>query len=251
MKPMIALYAREVKRFQKLWLDTLMNPIVSVGLYLLIFGVVGRDQVLESGIPFVAFVYAGLLANVVVNASFSNPGFALVIAKNLGTFVDLRLAPIPPLGVAFAYASAAVTRSLITLVVAAVVTAPFVAGLQLQHPFILLLTLIASGLLFALLGFSFGMRAKNFESLTFITTFVMQPLTLLSGVFYPIANLPGVWADIARFNPVHHVMNLVRYSLFGVTETPIIYSVTLIGTLLVLVSTMAFVFARRGLRADA
>lgn len=80
---MWALYAREVKRFQKIWIDTVFNPIVSIGLYLGVFGIVTSGRAIGS-LPYLTFVYTGLLAMLIVNSSFSNPSFALVIAKNLG-----------------------------------------------------------------------------------------------------------------------------------------------------------------------
>src|SRR3989338_3740458 len=93
MTHMWALYAREVQRFQKLWMDTIFSPIVSVALYLSVFGIVVGSKAVGH-LSYIQFVYTGLLSMMIVNSSFSNPGFALIIAKNLGTIIDLQLAPI-------------------------------------------------------------------------------------------------------------------------------------------------------------
>jgi ABC-2 type transport system permease protein len=214
---MWALYAREVKRFQKLWLDTVFNPIVSVGLYLAVFGVISGNR-LVLGIPFLTFVYIGLLTMNVINASMSNPAFALIISKNVGTIVDLQLAPIAPWRIGIAYALAAATRAGVTLAVALLLTAWFIPMVPVAHPFLLLLALLGTALEFGLLGVAFGMWAKNFEALTVLMTFILQPMLFLAGVFYPISTLPAPWSAISAWNPVHHNINLVRYAATGAMD---------------------------------
>ncbi len=215
---MWALYAREVKRFQKIWIDTLFNPIVSVGLYLGVFGIVtaGRDV---HGLPYLTFVYTGLLAMLVVNNSFSNPSFALVIAKNLGSIIDLQIVPISVWRIGIAYALAAFTRGVLTLMIALLATIWFIPGLGFPaHPIYFILALFLTGLEFGMMGVAFGFWAKNFEALTFITTFVMQPMIFLAGVFYPVANLPKPWNIVSLFNPIHHNVNFFRYAFTGYSD---------------------------------
>lgn len=215
---MWALYAREVKRFQKIWIDTVFNPIVSIGLYLGVFGIVTSGREIGS-LPYLTFVYTGLLAMLIVNSSFSNPSFALVIAKNLGNIIDLQLAPIAVWRIGAAYAFAALTRGVITLLIALVATVWFIPGMGFpQHPFYFLLALFLTGIEFGMLGVAFGFWAKNFEALTLMTTFVMQPMIFLAGVFYPVATLPQPWNTISLFNPVHHNINFFRYAITGYAD---------------------------------
>lgn len=243
-----ALYAREVTRFRKLWMDTVFNPIVSVGLYLVVFGVVlGTQQVGNTN--FLAFIYVGLLGMVLVNASFSNPGFALVIAKNLGTIADLQLVPLRPWQIGMAYALAALTRACVTMVIAVLLTVWFIPGLHLAHPIMLLVSILLSGLLYGMLGVIFGMKAKQFESLTFITTFVLQPMIFLAGVFYPISRLPEPWSTISLFNPLHHTVNLFRYSLLNYQDISPWISLTVVAGLSLVLFILLFVTTKRGLRA--
>ncbi len=227
-----ALYARETKRFRKLWKDTVFNPIVSVGLYLLVFGVlIGKQQIGNTNA--LAFVYTGLLGMVLVNGAFSNPGFALVIARNLGTMPDLQLAPIRPWAIGLSYALAAMTRAVVTLLIAVVLTVWFVPGLQLAHPFLLLPIVLVNGLLFGFIGVIFGMKARGFESLQIVTTFVLQPMIFLAGVFYPISRLPAPWNQISEFNPLHHTINLVRYAILGYQDVNPWISAAVVGVLFV------------------
>lgn len=234
MNYMWALYAREVKRFQKLLMDTILSPIVSMGLYLAVFGVV-KGAVDINGVNYLTFVYTGLLSMIVINSSFSNPGFALIIAKNLGTIIDLQLAPIRGWAIGIAYALAALTRGVLTLVLALVLTVWFVPEMQLMHPLLLIVSLVLSGLQYGMLGVIFGMWAKNFEALTFITTFILQPMIFLSGVFYPVSDLPAPWSTISLFNPLHHNINLLRFSFLGYSDfSPLISFAIVFGFCLLL-----------------
>lgn len=216
--PVTALVAREVKRFQKIWLDTVVSPIMSMVLFLAVFGIVsgGREV---AGIPYLAFVYMGLLTMTMVNASFSNPAFALVIAKNVGTFMDLQITPVPAWGVGLAYAFAASIRGLFTLMVATLVTVWFIPIQGIANPLLLVASIVLIGLTFGMLGVIFGMYAKNFEALTFIMTFIIQPMIFLAGTFYSIKDLPGIWPTVSLVNPMHHAVNLMRYSVTGYADS--------------------------------
>lgn len=214
---MWALYAREVKRFQKIWMDTIFNPIVSTVLFLSVFGIVAGGQQVGD-VPYLLFIYVGLLSMNVVNSSFSNPAFALVIGKNTGTIADLQLVPIRPWEIGVAYALSALTRAFITVTIAVLATGWFIPQLGVDNPLLLLLAFSLTALQFGMLGVTFGMWAKGFESLTFITTFVMQPMIFLAGVFYPIANLPAPWNSVSAFNPLHHNINLMRYAVTGYAD---------------------------------
>lgn len=225
---MWALYAREVKRFQKIWLDTVFSPIVSIGLYLGVFGIVAAGRMIGT-LPYVTFVYTGLLGMLLVNSSFSNPSFALIIAKNVGNIVDLQLVPIKAWRIGMAYALAAFTRGLITIFIALLATVWFIPALGIAHPIYLILGLVITGLEFGMLGVTFGFLAKNFESLTFMTTFIMQPMIFLAGVFYPTSTLPKPWSTISMFNPIHHNINVLRYGITGYSDLQPLWSLGVIG----------------------
>lgn len=241
---MWALYGREVKRFQKIWMDTVFSPIVSVVLYLGVFGIVSSGRTI-NGLPYVTFVYAGLLAMMVVNSSFSNPSFALIIAKNVGSIIDLQLVPIKAWRIGVAYALAAFTRGILTLLIALIVTVWFIPALGIYHPLYLVVALFVTGLEFGMLGVIFGFLAKNFEALTFMTTFVLQPMVFLAGVFYPISTLPRPWSTISMFNPIHHNINLFRYAVTGYSDlNPLISTAVILGFSTALFVIMYYVTKR-------
>ncbi len=241
LTPVIALVAREVKRFQKIWLDTVMSPIMSMVLFLAVFGLVTAGRQIE-GIAYLAFVYTGLLTMTMVNASFSNPAFALVISKNVGTFLDLQITPVPAWGVGLAYAAAATIRALLTALIAALATIWFVPVSGIAHPLLAIAAALLIGLAFGMFGVIFGMYAKNFEALTFVMTFVIQPMIFLAGTFYPISELPGIWHTVSLFNPMHHAVNLMRYSIAGFADSnPMVSLVVLIALAIVVFLPMQWI----------
>jgi ABC-2 type transport system permease protein len=244
---MWALYAREVKRFQKILLDTIASPIISMILYLAIFGIVAAGRSID-GIPYVTFVYTGLLGMILVNSSFSNPAYALVIAKNLGSIIDLQLVPIKSWQIGFAYTLAAMTRGILTVLVALLATIWFIPGLSIIHGWYLLAAIIITGIEFGSLGVVFGLWAKSFESLTFVTTFVMQPMIFLAGVFYPIADLPSVWYTISSWNPIHHTMNLLRYATTGYADVAPEKSLMIMSSIAIILFLWMRSSVQRGLR---
>lgn len=244
---MWALYAREVKRFQKIWLDTVFSPIASIVLYLGVFGIVASGRSID-GLPYVTFVYTGLLAMMIVNSSFSNPSFALIIAKNVGNIIDLQVVPMKPWRIGIAYALAALTRGLITLVITLLITAWFIPALGVAHPLYLIAGLVITGIEFGMLGVTFGFLAKNFEALTFMTTFIMQPMIFLAGVFYPVSTLPGVWSTVSLFNPIHHNVNVLRYAITGYSDLNPLVSLAVIAGLGVVLFVVMHFTTKRSIR---
>lgn len=242
-----ALFAREFKRFQKLWLDTVMSPIISVVLYLAVFGIVMGEQTV-AGLGYLEFIYSGLLAMIVINSSFANPSFGLIISKNLGTFVDLQLAPLAPWKINLAYAGAATIRAAFTAAIALLATAWFIPGFGIANVPFFLAGIALTGLELGLLGMAFGMHARSFESMTFMSSFVMQPMIFLSGVFYPIGNLPGIWGTIAAFNPLHHNVNIVRYAMTGYSDGNHLVSLAVVMSLIALLLVITQIVTSRKIR---
>ncbi len=203
-----------------------------------------------EGVPYLTFIYIGLLSMNLINASMSNPSFALIISKNMGTIVDLQIAPISAARVGLAYALAALTRAVITLAVALLLTVWFIPMITIANPLLLLLAVVMTGIEFGMLGVAFGMWAKNFEALMFMTTFVLQPMMFLAGVFYPIDSLPAPWGFISAFNPLHHNINLLRYATTGYADGNPWVSLIIVGVLLVLVTVAMQFIVRKKLRAE-
>ncbi|MEK9155563.1 MAG: ABC transporter permease, partial [Patescibacteria group bacterium] len=161
-----------------------------------------------------------------------------------------QIAPISAARVGLAYALAALTRAVITLAVALLLTVWFIPMITIANPLLLLLAVVMTGIEFGMLGVAFGMWAKNFEALMFMTTFVLQPMMFLAGVFYPIDSLPAPWGFISAFNPLHHNINLLRYATTGYADGNPWVSLIIVGVLLVLVTVAMQFIVRKKLRAE-
>ncbi|MFN4149361.1 MAG: ABC transporter permease [Candidatus Sericytochromatia bacterium] len=226
------LFRREVTRFRKIIIDTTVSPVISNLLYLIIFNmaVQGREVL---GVPYIQFLAPGLITMTIINSSFSNPSFAMVISKFSGTITDLLIAPFTGAQIVSAYVGAAMVRALVTAL-ATLVVILFFTHLSVAHPFLAILSALMTSLFFGTLGMIFGYFAKQFENLTMITTFVMTPMSFLGGVFYPISNLAEPWATISLFNPMLYFIDFFRYAVLNVNYVSpyISFSVAFISNLL-------------------
>ena len=218
-----ALVVREVHRFLKIWADTVVTPVASTVFFMLVFSVVGQPGV-SGGAPYLPFVYAGLLAMNVATGSFSNPAFSLVISKNIGSFIDIKLAPMRPFFVGLAYGFSGLIRAAVILALTIACTAWAVPGFGVAHPLIAAGAFILCGLQFSWAGVIFGCLTNRFEALPFVLGFILQPMVFLGGVFYAISVLPEPWQTVSLFNPMHHSINLIRFGLTGQADTDIMLS---------------------------
>jgi len=241
----LALYLREVRRFTKIWKDTIVSPVVSTVLFLAIFGVVMGDRFVGE-VNYLAFMYAGLLTMTIIQSSFANPSFALVISKNIGTITDLQITPLTNLQIGIAYATAGATRAICTLALTIAVTIYFIPNFTVLHPLLAIVGMLLTGVQFGALGVMFGLYAKNFDSLPFITSFIMQPMIFLGGVFYPISTLPAPWDMVSMWNPLHHNINFLRYATLGTTDADPMLSLGVIaGCTLVFIGLMLYMLHTR------
>lgn len=222
--PFFTLIHREIKRFLKVAVQTVVTPMVTASLYLLIFGVsLGQHIQLSSGVSYLAFLIPGLVMMSCLNNAFQNSSSSIVSAKFSGDLEDLKIAPITHSQILWAMAVGGLIRgafvSFITLVVAEIfyfMTEGILLGVA--HPFALLLFLILGGLAFAFLGLSTAFWARNFDHLAAVNSFILLPLIYLGGVFFSTETLHPFWRSAASLNPLLYFINGVRYGFLGVSD---------------------------------
>ncbi|MFN8671227.1 MAG: ABC transporter permease [Candidatus Sericytochromatia bacterium] len=241
------LFRREVTRFTKILVDTTVSPIVSNLLYLIIFSVAftGRKVM---GVEYVQFLASGLIPMTLINSSFSNPSFALVIAKFAGTINDLLISPLTGAQIALSYIGAAMVRALFTGLLTFIVIL-FFTHLSIHSIPLLILAALLTSAFFGTLGVVFGYFAKQFDSLTMISTFVMTPMSFLGGVFFNVALLGEPWRSISYINPMLYFIDLIRFSILGVSYIdPILsLSVAIISNIILLPFAIYLFNQRKGL----
>jgi ABC-2 type transport system permease protein len=219
--PFFTLLRREVQRFLKVVVQTVVTPFVSSSLYLLIFGVsLGRDIVLKDGVAYLAFLIPGLVMMGCLNNAFQNSSSSVISSKFSGDLEDLKAAPFSSSQIIWALSLAALVRGLIVGMITLLIgeTAHhLVYGrlLAVHSPLILLVFLILGGLAFANLGIMVAFWARNFDQMSAVSGFILMPLIYLGGVFFSVNNLPPFWKNVSLFNPLLYMINGVRYGILG------------------------------------
>ncbi len=220
--PAIAvIFQREMARFYRTIMESLISPVISTSLYFVVFGAAigGRIETID-GVTYGAFIVPGLIMLTVVTQSVSNASFAIHFPKFIGSIYELLSAPVNYLEIVIGYVGAAAVKSvLIGLVILA--TAYLFVDLPIAHPVAMLVLLAVTSFSFSLFGFIIGIWAKDFQQLQLIPLLVLTPLIFLGGSFYSIDMLPGVWRTIALFNPVVYLMSVFRWSFFDTADVPV------------------------------
>ncbi|MBP6881400.1 MAG: ABC transporter permease [Candidatus Pacebacteria bacterium] len=212
------LLRREVERTFSVVIQTLVAPAVSAALYLFIFGTVIGSRIGDfAGVPFITFVFPGVLLLSVVNASFASASSGLYFMRFSRSIEELLIAPLSYFEMLVGFVGSAIVRALIVggLIV---IVGLFFGAITLVHPLAFIFYVSAIAAIFALLGIIVALWAENFEQLQVLNTFVITPLTYLGGIFYSITFLPPLAATITKLNPFFYFADGIRSSMIGYSE---------------------------------
>lgn len=250
--PFVMLFYREIRRFFKVLVQTIVSPIISSSLYLLIFGVsLGKSIQLENGLSYLAFLIPGLVMMGCLNNSFQNASSSIVSSKFSGDLEDYRAAPLSNQQIIWAIAFGGLFRGLVVGVITFIVGEVFFWQTQgelltIAHPLHLLVFLVFGGLSFAMLGMSVAFWARTFDQMSAVSSFILLPLIYLGGVFFSIDSLHPFWQKLSLFNPLLYLINGVRFGILGVSDVDmgVALTVALLGT--VIFYLIAIVSLKRG-----
>jgi len=240
------LFCKEVLRFGKVLLQTLIAPVITALLYLLVFGHVfeGRVQAFP-GVSYTMFLIPGLVMMSVIQNAFANSSSSLIQSKVTGNIVFMMLTPLSHLEFFLAFVLAAVVRGILVGVGVYLVALVFTA-VPIKHPgFILLFMFLGSATLGAI-GVIAGIWAEKFDQLAGFQNFIILPLSFLSGVFYSIHSLPEFWQQLSRFNPFFYMIDGFRYGFFGVSDIAPSHSLAIVTLFLVVLSGITLVLLKTG-----
>ena len=240
------LFRKEITRFRKVSFQTVLAPVLTALLYLLIFSHVLEEHVqVYPGIRYTAFLVPGLAMMSLLQNSFANSSSSLIQSKITGNIIFVLLPPLSHLEFFAAYALASVVRGVLVGVGVFAVTALFVP-VPVQNPlWVLVFALLGSGLL-GTLGIIAGIWADKFDQLAAFQNFVIVPLTFLSGVFYSIHSLPPFWQEVSRANPFFYMIDGFRYGFFGVSDVSPALSFAIVGGCLLALSFVTLSLLKRG-----
>ncbi len=242
---------REVLRFLNVWTQTILAPLVTSALFLLIFTIaIGPRRGEVMGVDFATFLAPGILMMTVIQNAFANTSSSIVISKVQGNIVDTLMPPLSAAETVLGYLAGGVARGVI---VAVAVAAGLWVGMGLipSHPFWALGFVILGALFMGGVGIIAGVLANKFDQMAAITNFIVTPLAFLSGTFYSVEALPPVLRDITHANPIFYLIDGVRYGMIGVSDaSPVLgFAVGSIAT--VVVAATAYGMFARGYRLKA
>ncbi len=247
LTPFYFLFRKECHRFSKVLVQTILTPLISSTLYLLIFGVSIGSQIHgdpESGAKYLAFLIPGLMMMGLMNNSFQNSASSLVSSKFTGDIEDLGVVPLTKNNIIWALSLASVVRGsvvgLMTLIAGEIFYyVQYQEFLSVEHPFWMLYFMLVAGLVFGQMGMMTAFWAKSFDQLSAVTTFVILPLTYLGGVFISIHQLHPIWQTVSLLNPLFYFINGLRYSMLGTSDVSVVQSAGLALTALVMMYFLA------------
>ena len=209
------LYFREVRRFIKIYLQTLLGPMVTTLLFLAVFVLaLGRAVGTVGGVSFVEFLAPGLMMMAIAQSAFANSSSSMTAAKLQGNIVDTLMPPFTPGELTFGYAAGAATRGIVAGLAVAIAMVAF-ASLKIHNPLFVLFHGVAAAMMLGMLGLIGGIWADKFDHLAAVNNFVITPLTFLSGTFYSIERLPEVFQALAHLNPFFYMIDGFRYGFIG------------------------------------
>ena len=240
------LFYKEILRFWKVSFQTILAPVLTALLYLLIFSHVLEAHVqVYPGVRYTAFLIPGLAMMSLLQNAFANSSSSLIQSKITGNIVFILLPPLSHLEFFGAYVLASAVRGVVVGLGVFVITAMFVPVPVQNLLWVVAFALLGSGIL-GTLGIIAGIWADKFDQLAAFQNFVIIPLTFLSGVFYSIHSLPPFWQQVSHFNPFFYMIDGFRYGFFGVSDVSPYLSFAIVGGSLLALSFATLSLLKRG-----
>jgi ABC-2 type transport system permease protein len=228
---LIALSARESHRVLKLWTQTVVAPILSSFLFILVFGLSlgGRIKHID-GIDYDVFIVPGLIAMAMIQATYANNSASVFQARFDRYLNDVLAAPMRPWEINLALSIGGVVRAL--LIGAGLLACSLaVVDVPVRHPLELVVAVGLALVLFSSFGVIVGIYAHSWDHTAFVTNLVILPLTFLGGVFYSVDVLPSPWHELSHANPIFYLLNAVRYGFLGTSDVSVALSLAITGAL--------------------
>ncbi len=206
---------KEITRFCRIWLQTLLPPAITMTLYFVIFGnLIGPRIGLMNGFPYIVYITPGLIMMAVITHSYSNVVSSFFSAKYQHHVEELLVSPVPNVFILLGYVGGGVCRGVLTGIIVTCVSLFFVE-LSIDNVLIVIVVIFLTSILFSLGGFINAVYARNFDDISIVPTFILTPLTYLGGVFYSLSLLPDFWQNVSRLNPILYMVNAFRYGFLG------------------------------------
>ncbi|HIP80932.1 MAG TPA: ABC transporter permease [Leucothrix mucor] len=232
---------KEILRFSRIWVQTILPPAITMSLYFVIFGnLIGKAIGEMDGFTYIEYIIPGLIMMSVITNSYSNVVSSFFSAKLHGNIQEMLISPIPNYIILLGFVGGGMARGLLVGLVVTLVSLLF-TDMNIQHPIITVLIVIMTSMLFSIAGLINAIYAKTFDAINIVPTFILTPLTYLGGVFYSINMLSEFWQTLSLANPILYMVNGFRYGILGLSDINPIASFALI----IVFTAILFGFAMR------
>ena len=238
---------KEVQRFMRIWVQTLVPPAITISLYFIIFGSLIGSRIGEmGGFDYMSFIVPGLIMMSVITNSYSNVASSFFSAKWQRNVEEMLVAPVPNWVIVAGYVGGGMARGILVGLIVTLVSLFFV-DIQIHNVWIIIATVALTSAVFALGGLINAIFADSFDDISIIPTFILTPLTYLGGVFYSISLLPEFWQDVSKVNPIVYMVNAFRYGFLGVSDVSITTAFIVIGLFITVLFTIAMTLISKGI----
>ncbi|MGL4938026.1 ABC transporter permease [Shewanella sp.] len=242
-----SILTKEITRFTRIWVQTLVPPAITMTLYFLIFGNLVGSRIGEmGGVSYMEFIAPGLIMMSVITNSYSNVASSFYSAKFQRNLEELIVAPVPHYVLIAGYVGGGVARGLCVGLIVTLV-AMFFVDIRLHHAGLVAITVLLTSMLFSLAGLINAVFAKSFDDISIIPTFVLTPLTYLGGVFYALSLLPSFWQGVSALNPVVYMINVFRYGFLGFADISVPLSMGIMVGFCAALWAVAYYLISRGI----
>jgi len=246
-----SLVRKEINRFMRIWVQTLVPPIITTSLYFVIFGnFIGGRIGDMGGFSYMQFIVPGLIMQAVITNSYSNVSSSFFGQKFQKNIEELLVAPVPTGIIIAGFLAGGMSRGILAGIFVTTVSMFFVP-IQVASWLVVVVILLMTSLVFSLAGLLNGIFAKSFDDVSIIPTFVLTPLTYLGGVFYSITLLPPVWQFVSRFNPIVYMISGFRFGFLGVADVNLWISISVLLLFIAILfgASYRLIHKGRGLRS--
>jgi ABC-2 type transport system permease protein len=245
-RPFRTLLSREILRFARVWMQTVVPTLLTSLLYLVVFGLALGSRIKEvNGVPYLEYILPGIAFMNLVTGSHMNSSWSVFDAKRERYIDEVLISPMSDIQIALAYSLGGTLRGLIIGAGVFLVGAPFI-GVTVVHPMLLLLIGILSSFIFASVGTMVGALASRIDHISLLTNVIIQPLAFLGGVFYSVEMLPPILRTATIFNPIFHTVDAARYAALGISDMSPYPTVGIVFLLAILAFTGAVLAISRG-----
>ncbi|MET1255146.1 ABC transporter permease [Aliikangiella maris] len=242
-----SILVKEITRYFRIWIQTLLPPAITMSLYFVIFGQLIGARVGEmSGVSYIEYITPGIIMMSVITNSYSNVVSSFFSAKFQRSIEEMLVSPVPTLYILLGYVLGGVTRGILTGIIVTLVAAQFVE-INIHHWGVLIFVVLMTSMLFATGGLVNAIFAKKFDDISIVPTFILTPLTYLGGVFYSISLLPDFWYKLSMFNPVLYMVNAFRYGFLGFSDINITHALILISAFIISLFSLAYYLLKKGI----